>query len=106
LVGIGAVLVVSRLPQPITGAGTLDQCYWGWPVVKLDEGADPYLPVASWPTGLVYDEAAGVLRDASGDVLLTKGDRVAVKGSVIEVHGDPSPCFYTRGLNVEAIGPE
>ena len=33
----------------------------------------------------------------------SKGDRVRVKGPLIEVHGDPSPCYYTLGMKIEEI---
>ena len=50
-----------------------------------------------------FDEAVGALLDAHGDALFHKGDRVTVKRSLIEVHGDPSPCYYTLGVKVEEI---
>jgi hypothetical protein len=30
---------------------------------------------------------------------------VSIKGAVIEVHGDPSPCFYIYNLRIDSIGP-
>jgi hypothetical protein len=118
LVGALAValsLVVSRLPRSIEATGTLDQCLGGWPVVQLDgdwRGALPkhvrayapqFLPVAQWPPGMSFDEASGELRDSSGSVLFRRGDQVWVKGAVIEVHGDPSPCYYIYNLMIDAI---
>lgn len=40
-----------------------------------------------------FDEAAGVLLDADGEPLFRTGERVRVKGSVVEVHGDPFAVF-------------
>lgn len=110
------LLVVDRVPRSIEASGTLDQCSWGWPVVQFDDddwrGALPvivrkhppaYLPVAVWPDGMSYDEAAGELRDRAGAVLFRRGDRVSITGAVIEVHGDPSPCFYIYNLRVDSI---
>jgi hypothetical protein len=112
---IGA-LILPRLPRPVAAIGTLDQCLGGWPVVAFEgeEWKDALpgdlrayapnsIPIASWPSGLRFDEASGVLLDASGEPLFHKGDRVRIKGSVVEVHGDPSPCYYTLGVRVEEI---
>jgi hypothetical protein len=114
-----AALVLPRLPHPVAGMGTLDQCLGGWPVLRF-EGEDwkdalpgelrahppPYVPIAEWPSGMQFDERGGVLIDADGDTVFRKADRVRINGSVIEVHGDPSPCYYTVGLKVEEIaGP-
>ena len=111
-----AALVLPRLPRPLAAVGTLDQCYWGWPVLAFEgedwkdslpderrASAPGSIPIASWPTGLRFDEDAGVLLDAGGEPVFRKGDRVRIEGSVIEVHGDPSPCFYTLGVKVDAI---
>ena len=113
---LAAALVASRLPRPVASLGTLDQCLWGWPVVvfegedwrdalpdNLRAYAQRQIPIAEWPKGMRFDEAAGALLDEHGDALFHKGDRVRVKGSVIEVHGDPSPCYYTLGVRVEEI---
>jgi hypothetical protein len=113
---VAGALILPRLPRPVSGFGTLDQCLWGWPVVVF-EGEDwkgalpdpirPYaqrqMPIASWPTGMRFDETAGALLDAQGNAVFRKGDRVRIKGFVIEVHGDPSPCFYTLGVQVDEI---
>ncbi|HLO36586.1 MAG TPA: hypothetical protein VK194_10905 [Candidatus Deferrimicrobium sp.] len=111
-----AAVILPRLPRPIAEVGTLDECLWGWPVVVLEgedwKGALPdslrayarhQMPIAAWPSGMRYDEAAGTLLDARGDAVFHKGDRVRIKGSVVEVHGDPSPCFYTLGVNIDEI---
>jgi hypothetical protein len=112
---VGLLLIADRLPKSIEATGTLDQCAGGWPVVRLDgdwRGALPadvrdnspgYLPVASWPAGMSYDEAAGELRDSVGELLFRRGDPVSIKGAVIEVHGDPSPCYYIYNLRVDSI---
>jgi len=113
---VAGALIVSRLPRPVAAVGMLDQCLWGWPVVHF-EGEDwkqaipdnlrayppAYVPIAEWPSGLRFDKSAGALFNSAGDRLFRKGDRVRIEGSVIEVHGDPSPCFYTLGVKVEAI---
>ena len=91
---------------------------WRLGVVKLDgdwRSALPadvrayspgYLPVADWPTGMSYDEASGELRETSGAVRFRRGDRVRLKGSVVEVHRDPSPCFYIYNLKIDDIRAE
>jgi hypothetical protein len=76
-----------------------------WPVIQLDAGAERYLPVAAWPTGLRFDLATGQVLDASGGVAMRAGDRVAVSGSIVDVHGDPSPCYFTRGIELDSIAP-
>jgi hypothetical protein len=113
---LAAALLVPRLPRPVAGVATLGQCYWGWPVVafegedwkralpdSLRANAPGSIPIAQWPTGSHFDEATGALLDAHGDVLFRKGDRVRIVGSIVEVHGDPSPCFYTLGVVVNEI---
>ena len=118
LVGVllAVALILPRLPRPVSGVGTLDACLTGAPVVLFEgedwKGALPddlraypprQLPIAAWPSGMRFDEAAGALLDSHGGALFHKGDRVRIKGSVIEVHGDPSPCYYTLGVKVEEI---
>jgi hypothetical protein len=120
LVGVLAVallIYVDRAPKSLEADGILDQCFGGWPVIYLEgdwHGALPadirrnppgYLPVAVWPAGMSYDEEAGELRDSSGSVRLRRGDRVHLKGAVIEVHGDPSPCYYIWNLRIDSIDP-
>jgi hypothetical protein len=107
---VGAVLValvLTRLPKQVDGTGTLDGCALdrGWPVVLLDAGSEPYLPVSTWPAGMTYDLAERVLVDASGRTVVSRGDRILVKGSIVEVHGDPSPCYFTRGIRIDTITP-
>jgi hypothetical protein len=50
-----------------------------------------------------FDETAGTLLDADGRIAFHRGDRIRIAGSVVEVHGDPSPCFYTLGVNVDEV---
>jgi hypothetical protein len=120
---IGAVVafvVLVVLPGParsIQELATLDQCYGGWPVVSLEgdwtaalpnelrDRPPPYLPVAEWPVGLHFDAASGELRDASGSTRFRRGDLVSIKASIVEIHGDPSPCFYTYNVRIERIQP-
>jgi hypothetical protein len=113
---LASALILPRLPHPVAGAATIDQCHGGWPVLVFEgEGwrnalpgdvrasAPRQIPVARWPSGLRFDEAEGVVIDARGDMAFRDGDRVTIRGSVIEVHGDPSPCFYTLGVEVDEI---
>jgi hypothetical protein len=110
-------LVLVRVPVTVSGYGTIELCHGGWAVIELEgeewraalpEGRQPYgdrqFPVISWPAGTHFDEAAGVLFGADGEPLFRTGERLRVKGSVVEVHGDPSPCFYTVNIRVEEIG--
>jgi hypothetical protein len=96
---------ISRLPPHVDGVAALGTCAIdrGWPVVLLDSGAERYLPVARWPSGLHFDLATGELGDASGRTVLRSGDRVLVTGSIVDVHGDPSPCYFTRGIEIDSI---
>jgi hypothetical protein len=94
-------------PEHVQGSGILDECSsYTWPVVKLDGGTDYYLPVISWPAGLTYSEEDDVLHDSGDMVVLRRGDRVTLTGSIVVVHGDPSPCYYTRGIRLHSIGPD
>ena len=109
-------LILLRVPRTVEAFGTIERCFGGWAVVSL-EGEDwraglpddlrPYgerqFPVASWPAGMRFDEAAGTLVGADGEPLFRTGERLRLKGSVIEVHGDPSPCYYTVGIRIEDI---
>jgi hypothetical protein len=117
VLGVALLNYVDRSPKSIQANGTLDQCFGGWPVVYLEgdwQGALPadirknppgYLPVAVWPAGMSYDEDAGELRDSGGTVRFRRGDRVRINGAVIEVHGDPSPCYYIWNLRIDTIDP-
>ena len=96
------VLVIATRPTSIEGTGTLSECHWGWPIVSID-GGDPYLPVATWPEGLRYDSEDKAVVDASGHQVIRLGARVALKGTIVEVHGDPSPCYYTRNISLTSI---
>jgi hypothetical protein len=106
-IALAAAFLLWALPERVLGPASLDECSnFRWPVVMLDGGTDHWLPVMAWPAGLSYDDAGHVLRDSSDRVVLRRGDRVIVKGSIVDVHGDPSPCYYTRGIELEAIAPE
>lgn len=113
---LAAALILPRLERPVAGVATLDQCHWGWPVVAFEgetwrsalpddvrSSAPREIPIVQWPSGLRFDEAAGALLDAQGGVVFRKGDRVRIQGSVVEVDGDPAPCFITIGVKVDAI---
>lgn len=111
---VGA-LVVARAPRPIAAMGALDQCQGGWPVVVFDgeawraalpddvHNAPRQIPVAAWPSGMHFDEKAGVLLDAQGNTAFRKGDTVRVTGSIVRVGGDPAPCYLLLGVRVETI---
>ena len=115
VLAVALFIYIDRAPKGIEAYGTLDQCFGGWPVVYLEgdwEGSLPadlrrnppgYLPVAAWPAGMSYQEDAGELRDRSGTVLFRRGERVRIIGAVIEVHGDPSPCYYIWNLRIDTI---
>jgi hypothetical protein len=113
LIALGLILRWS--PRPVAGVATLGQCVYDWPVLAFEgEGWKsalppdiPYapreIPIAQWPSGMSYDVATGVLLDPSGEVLFRDGDQVRMVGSLVEVHGDPSPCYFTLGVRVEEI---
>jgi len=64
------------------------------------------LPVLMWPDGLSYDNSVGGVRDMSGVVQFRQGDRVRVKGSVVEASGDPPPCYSAYGLSIDRLEAE
>jgi hypothetical protein len=106
-VAVAAAFLVWTLPERVHGSGSLDECTnYRWPVVMLDGGTDFYLPVISWPAGLSYDDENEVVRDSADVVVLRRGDRVTLNGSIVDVHGDPSPCYYTRGITLYSIASE
>ncbi len=98
-------LVIATRPTIVEGTGTLSECHWGDPIVSID-GGDPYLPIAEWPEGLRYDYDDKAVVDASGQPVVRLGQRLALEGTIVEVHGDPSPCFYTRNISLTSIAPE
>ena len=111
------VFILPRLPRPVAGVGTLDECVlMAAPIVVLDgdawrealpesarAGAPGMLPVAAWPNGLRYDDATDTVRDPDGAIRFRRGDRVRITGAIVEVHGDPSPCYYTRHIRIDSI---
>jgi hypothetical protein len=102
------VLVIGllRIPERADGAGTIDECLWGYPIVTFDAPTTSYLPVLSWPVGLTYDHDRRVLRDASGQTVATTGQRVVVRGTIRDLRGtDIPPCFAGRGIDVETLAP-
>jgi hypothetical protein len=113
---LAAAVFISRMPRPVSGTATLDECLGGWPVVvfegedwrvampdDLQAAAPRQIPVAAWPSGMRFDEAAGTLMDANDEVLFRRGDRVRLDGAIVRTTGDPAPCFYTLGVQVEQI---
>ena len=96
---------IWRLPPHVDGSATIGVCPIdrSWPVIQLDAGAERYLPVAAWPPGLRFELATGQVVDADGRVQMRAEDRVAVTGSIVDVHGDPSPCYFTRGIEIDSI---
>ena len=99
------VVAISRLPPHVDGSATIGVCPIdrSWPVIQLDAGAERYLPVAAWPSGLRFELATRQVLDGDGQVAMRAGDRVVVTGSIVDVHGDPSPCYFTRGIEVDSI---
>jgi hypothetical protein len=103
--GMLVIIVLLAWPGRADGAGTFDECYWGYPVVALD-GTTPALPVMEWPVGLTYDYDRQVVLDASGQTVVSTGERVVVHGKVRDLHGgDIPPCFASRGIEIESIAP-
>jgi hypothetical protein len=113
--GVLALVFVFARPHPVAAVATLDECFWGSPVVafegeewrsavpdNLGASAPNQIPVASWPIGMQYDAKADVLLDSRGDVVYRKGDRVRVAGTFVRGSGD-TPCYYTVGVNIESI---
>jgi hypothetical protein len=96
------VLAIATRPTSVEGTGTLSECHWGYPIVSID-GGDPYLPIAVWPEGLRYDYEVKAVVDGSGQPVIRLGERIALKGTIVEVHGDPSPCYYTRNISLTSI---
>ena len=125
-IAITAVLVggaVINLASPfkfgtVDTTGTLGTCFTGEPVVMLDgdwQGALPadardsspgYVPLAIISSGWVYDQDSGELRAPNGQVRARNGDRVRIQATVVEVQGDPSPCYYTLGLKLGDLRTE
>ncbi len=101
---LAVALIVPRIPHQFEATGTLDECHWGWPIVVFD-GPDPkgQWTVEEWPTALRYDDKGHVLLDADGQVLFRKGDRVKVRGAVVEAPRDIPPCFEGTGVQVNAV---
>ena len=99
----GFVLAVAWLaPARIIAVAELSTCYWGDPVVVFD---DDSVPVARWPDGLSWDWGREAVIDSAGATHVRKGDRLAIEGRIVAVHGDPSPCFESRGIQIDRIGP-
>ena len=74
-------------------------------MIQLDDGSERYLPVARWPAGWSYDDADDVILDAARSPVIRRGDRVSVSGVVVDTNGDPAPCFFLRGIEIETIQP-
>lgn len=98
------VLFIATGPTVVEGTATLSECHWGSPIVSID-GGDPYLPVAAWPDGLHYDREAQAVVDASGQPVIRRGGRAALKGIIVEVDGDIPLCFHTRQIRLTSITP-
>ena len=50
-----------------------------------------------------YDTIAGEVWDLSGVVHFRQGDRIRVKGAVVEGRGDPPPCYATYSLIIDRL---
>jgi hypothetical protein len=122
LIGVAVVasaFVLSRLPKPVEGIVTLDECaLMPAPVIVADaaiwRGALPgdtpgdgpkQIPIASWPEGMRYDMATSTLLDADGTVRFRRGDEVRIRGEVFEARGDPSPCYFIYSVRITHIEP-
>jgi hypothetical protein len=102
----------------IDATGTLSTCFTGEPVFTLDgdwQSALPadartsspgYVPLAIILSGWLYDQTSGELRAPNGQVKARNGDRVRIEATVVAVHGDPSPCYYTLGLKLGDVQTE
>ena len=101
------ILVVGQIPRTLDGEGVLYGHLWCLGV-KLDSGET--LPVSFWPNGYQVEsglgtDRPGVLRDSSGAVVLTEGQRVRVHGTVRHGDGD-TPCGFTEILSVSTFEAE
>ena len=94
--------VVWLAPARIVTVAELSTCYWKDPILVLD---GDQVPVARWPDGLSWDWKREAVIDAAGTALFHKGDRISIEGRIVIVHGDPSPCFQTRDIRLDRIGP-
>lgn len=98
--------------------GTLGTCFTGEPVVVLDgdwqdalpadarDASPGYVPLAIISSGWLYDQSSGELRAPNGQVRARNGDRIRVRATVVDVQGDPSPCYYTLGLKLSDLRTE
>ena len=78
------ILVVGQIPRTLDGEGVVYGHLWCLGV-KFDNGEA--LPVSYWPNGYQVESGLqtnrlGVLRDSTGAVVLTEGQRVRIPGSV------------------------
>jgi len=101
------ILVVGQIPRTLDGEGVVYGHLWCLGV-KFDNGEA--LPVSHWPNGYQVESGLqtnrlGVLRDSTGAVVLTEGQRVRIHGSVAHGTGDTA-CAYTEILTVSTFEAE
>ena len=118
LAGAAVLAVTSPVTHgTVDTTGRLELCeITHEPVITLDgdwQRALPasatqlgYVPVATVMSGWDFDAATGAIHAPNGDVRAHVGDRVRVKAIIVEVHGDPSPCYYTLGLGLADLRAE
>jgi hypothetical protein len=107
VLSVGGILVVGQIPRTVDGEGVVYGHLWCLGV-KFDSGET--LPVSFWPSGYRVESGLdtnrpGVLRDSTGAVVLTEGQRVRIHGTVGRGTGD-TPCAYTTILTVSTFEAE
>ena len=84
-------------PKPYHGEGTVSSYLWCLGFKPVDDGV---IPISAWPNGLVAQGYDGVLLDATGAVVLRRGDHISFDGTLSESDGD-TPCTNTQVIKVE-----
>jgi hypothetical protein len=107
VLSVGGILVVGQSPRTLDGEGVVYGHLWCLGV-KFDSGEA--LPVSFWPNGYQVESGLdtnrqGVLRDSTGAVVLSEGQRVRIHGTVGHGDGD-TPCAYTEILTVSSFEAE
>ena len=107
VLSLGGILVVGQIPRTVDGEGVVYGHLWCLGI-KFDSGET--LPVSFWPSGHQVEsglgtDRPGVLRDSTGAVVLTEGQRVRIHGTVGHGDGD-TPCAYTKILTVSSFEAE
>ena len=103
LVVAAALLVIVLVvrpwsPKPYHGEGTVSSYLWCLAFVPA--GSREVIPLSNWPAGLTAQGYDGVLLDATGAVVLRKGDHISFDGTLSQSDGD-TPCTNTQVIKVE-----